>query len=65
MVAMAIVCILLGLNIFIWVIAQGTGHNIPSRTNFIFGVRTVVLAGLATFLTVLRRKLVNRRNNLN
>ncbi|KIC92608.1 hypothetical protein OI18_21720 [Flavihumibacter solisilvae] len=63
MAATVIVIALLGFNVFIWVIAQGAGHNIPSRTNFIFGVRTVVLAGLAAFLITVKRKRANKRKD--
>lgn len=34
---------LLILNTFIWFIAQGSGHNIPFKTNLKFGIASVVL----------------------
>lgn len=34
--------ILFILNVSIWIIAQGSGHNIPLRTNLIFGIRSFI-----------------------
>jgi hypothetical protein len=43
MVIKIILFLVLCLNIFIWIIAQGTGHNIPLKTNLIFGIRGIIL----------------------
>jgi|LauGreDrversion4_2_1035121.scaffolds.fasta_scaffold408616_2 hypothetical protein len=50
-----VLTILLFFNIFTWLIAQGSGHNIPSRTNLIFGIRTLVLLVLLAFIFLGKR----------
>lgn len=42
-IAKIILFLLLCLNVFIWIIAQGAGHNIPLKTNLIFGIRSIIL----------------------
>jgi hypothetical protein len=41
-----ILSILIFLILVIWLISQGSGHNIPLKTNFKFGITSVVLLGL-------------------
>jgi len=37
------VLFLLALNLFFWAIAHGTGHSIPSKTNWALGLSSAVL----------------------
>ena len=48
--------ILLILNTFIGIIAQGSGHNIPLRTNLIFGIVDLLLVALIILTIYLGRK---------
>jgi hypothetical protein len=48
--------LLLCFNIFIWIIAQGTGHNIPLKTNLIFGIRSFLLLVLLLLSVYWKRR---------
>lgn len=38
-----ILIILLILNLFVWLMAHGSGHNIPLKTDLKFGITTCIL----------------------
>ena len=47
--------VLLILNTFFWIVAQGSGHNIPQRTNLMFGVVDLLLVSLIVLAIYLGR----------
>ena len=51
--------VLLGLDLFVWLAAQATRHNIPTRTNLGFGITAAILFVLTVTLTYLSKK-INR-----
>jgi hypothetical protein len=61
LISKIILTALLVLNIFIWIIAQGSGHNIPLRTNIIFGARGLVLLALLILLIYWGNKMEAKR----
>jgi len=58
-VAKILVILLLCLSLFFWLAAHASGHKIPSKTNWYFGVSAVLLTGLAV---TLRRKSVKMKS---
>jgi uncharacterized membrane protein YphA (DoxX/SURF4 family) len=51
-----LVIILLILNVFFWLLAHGSGHKIPSKTDWSFGISSLILLGLAFLLNFTLRK---------
>lgn len=49
LIAKIILTILFVLNSLIWFAAQGSGHNIPLRTNVIFGIVSFIFLILLIF----------------
>ncbi len=47
---------LLGLNLFIWLMAYMRSHSIPADTNLGFGVTSIILLFLIIVLSNLRKK---------
>jgi hypothetical protein len=47
---------LLALNLFFWVAAHAGGHNIPSNTNWSFGISSLVLLGLFLMLKFIENR---------
>jgi len=48
--------ILIVLNVLIWLMAQGSGHKIPLRTNIKFGIAGIFLIGLLVTTIYLNKK---------
>ena len=48
--------VILVLNTFIWLIAQGSGHRIPVKTNLIFGTTSFIFLILVILTIYLGRK---------
>ena len=43
-------------TLFIWVIAHGSGHNIPFKTELAFSITSIILLILLLFTIYLSRK---------
>jgi hypothetical protein len=50
-----VLIILFVLNTFIWLIAHGSGHNIPLKTDLKFGIADLVLISLTILIFYLGR----------
>jgi hypothetical protein len=48
--------ILLVLDLIIWLMAQGSSHNIPLKTNLIFGAYALILFGVILSLRFFKTK---------
>ncbi len=48
--------LLLILNVFFWLLAHGSGHKIPSKTDWSFGISSIILLGLAFLLNFIGKK---------
>jgi hypothetical protein len=48
--------ILLVLTLFVWLIAQGSSHNIPLKTNVAFGIQSLILVLLLISSIFIKRK---------
>ncbi|MDZ7897987.1 MAG: hypothetical protein U5N85_08160 [Arcicella sp.] len=55
--AKVLVIVLLILNLFFWLLAHGSGHKIPPKTDWSFGISSLVLLGLAFLLNFVRKKM--------
>jgi hypothetical protein len=49
--------ILLVLTLFIWLMARGSGHNIPLKTNVEFGIQSLILVILLILSIFIKRKI--------
>jgi hypothetical protein len=65
MVILKILYILLFLlflaDLFTWLLAGASSHNVPSGTNRAFGISCGVILALAIFVVYLNRRLKNKR----
>lgn len=55
-----ILSVLLVLDIFIWIIAHGSGHTIPNRTDWSFALTALILLGLLFIVNFADRR--NKRS---
>ena len=55
-----ILALLLVANLFIWAIAPASGHRIPAKTNFAFGLSSVILLLLLAIVIFIKQRLKNK-----
>ena len=56
-IAKILVIFLLTLNLFFWLLAHASGHKIPSKTDWSFGISSTILLGLSFLLNFTLKKL--------
>jgi len=57
------IALIIGLvfNLFIWMIAQGSGHNIPKATNISYAVRSVALLIASILFTIVLKRIKSKK----
>ena len=54
-ITIVVALILIG-NLFLWMIAHGSGHKIPASTDMSFGLSSLLLAAFMLILILFSRK---------
>lgn len=55
-IAKGLITILLALNLFFWVAAHASGHKIPIKTDWSFGISSIILLAIFLLLNFLGKK---------
>jgi hypothetical protein len=61
----AVLLILLGINLFMWMVFNGSGHKIPVKTNWTFAVVSLIIAAVLLVVIVIKKRLYNNVSKIN